>query len=209
MDRVLLDGSTLAFAARLLDGEEPPTSVSLFDLALLVESLILHDSVLILDTRGDDELRSYAARYGGEALSVQHRSVRELVDAYVALEVPEVVTVDRTDPRHREAVNEAEAGLRALLDRTYEDDDQIRVCLALLTDAQRAITARHAEKGTGQEPPPLSARASRPWGAPQGARAGSSRSRRLSRCPRRRRERCLGGAADGGAPDARSLGRFR
>jgi hypothetical protein len=151
MDRVLLDGSTLVFAARLLDGEEPPNAVSLFDLALLVESLILHDSVLILDTRGDDELRSYAARHGGEALTVQHHAVRELVDAYVALEVPEVRTLDRADPRQKEAVKAAEGKLRALLDRKYRGDDQIRVCLALLSDAERAISARRSEKEREKE----------------------------------------------------------
>ena len=50
MERVLLDSSTLMSAAGLLRGEQKPSAYNIVALASLVECVILHDSVLVLDT---------------------------------------------------------------------------------------------------------------------------------------------------------------
>jgi hypothetical protein len=85
MEKVLVDGSTVVFVARLLSGEDSPSAINLFDLALLTESLILHDKVIVLATaeRGSqNEVDAAAARFGS-SVRVVHREVGDLLWEYV------------------------------------------------------------------------------------------------------------------------------
>src|SRR5215469_2031854 len=62
MDRVLLDGTMLISVARLLNGEDRPSALNVFALLLMVESLILHDRIIVIDTLENDDRLSNAAR---------------------------------------------------------------------------------------------------------------------------------------------------
>lgn len=85
MDKVLVDGSTVVFVARLLSGEDDPSAINLFDLAVLTESLILHDEVIVLATaeRGTAPEVDEAAAQFGPSVHVEHRKVGDLLWEYV------------------------------------------------------------------------------------------------------------------------------
>lgn len=106
MDRVLIDGTTVMSALRLVRMEERPTAVNVQALSLLVEAMVLHNTVLVLDTQqGDDRLQS-AAHIFGPPLTVEKRRVAALVDSYVALEVPELHDIQDLGFEERHKIDE-------------------------------------------------------------------------------------------------------
>ncbi|MEV6894791.1 hypothetical protein [Kribbella sp. NPDC051137] len=85
MERVLLDGTTLMSGTRLLAGEDPPTALNVYSLSLLVESLILHSELIVLDTLPDDDRLTRAAAIFGDAVCVERRSAEDIVERYDVL----------------------------------------------------------------------------------------------------------------------------
>src|SRR6516165_1851660 len=85
MDKVLVDGSTVVFVSRLLAGSDRPSAINLFDLAVLTESLILHDEVIVLATTGPaiESVIDAAAAQFGSPVRVEHRSTSDLLWEYV------------------------------------------------------------------------------------------------------------------------------
>jgi hypothetical protein len=65
MDQVLIDGTTLMSALRLVRREERPTALNVQALSLLVEVMVLHNRVLVLDTNRDDDRLLAAAHVFG------------------------------------------------------------------------------------------------------------------------------------------------
>src|SRR4051812_26068167 len=88
MQQVLLDGTTVMSASRLLAGDDPPNALNFWSLSLLIESLILHETIIALDTSDSGQLVERGGVFG-EPLRVEHRSVRDLVDHYIEMEFPE------------------------------------------------------------------------------------------------------------------------
>lgn len=84
MRRVLMDGSAVAHSARLLRGSDRLSAIHVFDLAILVESLILHEQVAVLETDGvaHPDLRHGRDLFEDE-LKVHVTSLERLVDDYV------------------------------------------------------------------------------------------------------------------------------
>jgi hypothetical protein len=89
MDRALLDGTTLMSASRLLSGEDPPTALNVYSLSLLVECMILHKEVIVLDTLPDDDRLTTAGSMFGDAVWVERRSTEDIVERYVGLTLPD------------------------------------------------------------------------------------------------------------------------
>src|SRR5438046_2416755 len=90
MERVLLDGTTLVSARRLLSRQDPPTALNFWSLSLLIECLILHEEVIVLDTLPDDSTLQAAAQPFGGLVRVERHSIRSLVDRYIEMEFPEL-----------------------------------------------------------------------------------------------------------------------
>jgi len=167
VDRVLLDGTTLAFAAQMLGGDEPPSALHLYALALLVESAILHEQVIVLDTaRADDglPLAERAAAYGAGAVIVERRQVDDVVTEYVVREYPELeglgslgyrdreeLTVGRGTPEQKDAIDRAQRHLSGILERSYSDDPEVQEYLTLLqgvhTEQLTAVEEKRRPKG--------------------------------------------------------------
>jgi len=85
MERVLLDGTTLMSVTRLLAGEDPPTALNVYSLSLLVECLILHTELIVLDTSPEDDRLTQAAAVFGDAVWVERRSSEDIVERYLRL----------------------------------------------------------------------------------------------------------------------------
>ncbi len=96
MERVLLDGTTLMSATRLLAGEDPPTALNVYSLSLLVECLILHTELIVLDTSPEDDRLTQAAAVFGDAVWVERRSSEDIVERYLGLKG--VTVGDLTEP---------------------------------------------------------------------------------------------------------------
>jgi hypothetical protein len=141
VDRVLLDGTTLMFSPRLLAGEERPSALHLYALSLLVESANLHDQVIVLDTAADDRILKGAQVYGAGAVTVERRSVGDVVGDYVEREYPELegirllkgdelrqlkVGAGERQRQRREAVDRAEWHLHDLLEAPYRKDAELQ-----------------------------------------------------------------------------------
>ena len=126
MEKVLVDGSTVVFVSRLLSGEDGPSAINLFDLALLVESLILHDEVIVLATavRGTESAVDAAASQFGSSVRVEHRQVGELLWEYVQRTGYDKYGRAPSPPRKRgEDLREALDGAR-LLWKTFTSQPQ-------------------------------------------------------------------------------------
>jgi len=88
---VLVDASTLLFVADLLTGKAKPTLFNVFDLASLVEAVVLHDGVLVVDTvvgapdRIDAALQATLGRVAPEFWSVRRMRVEDLFAQLSAL----------------------------------------------------------------------------------------------------------------------------
>jgi hypothetical protein len=90
VDRVLLDGTTLISVARLLNGQDKPSALNVFALSLMVESLILHDKIIVIDTlQNDNRLSNAARRYGG-IVSVERCHAFGMVQDYISMEFPQL-----------------------------------------------------------------------------------------------------------------------
>ncbi len=95
MKAVLLDGTTLVAATRLVTRADRPNAVNLAALSTLVESVILHDQVIVLSTTYGDGPLLEAAELWGDGVVVQRHHVPELVDAYVGMEFPDLADLKR------------------------------------------------------------------------------------------------------------------
>lgn len=96
MERILLDGTTLMSATRLLAGEDPPTALNVYSLSLLVECLILHTELIVLDTSPEDDRLTQAATVFGDAVWVERRSSDDILERYLGLKG--VTARDLTEP---------------------------------------------------------------------------------------------------------------
>src|SRR5687767_3062126 len=88
MQQILADSSTVMLVSRLLTGEERPSAINVFDLSVLVESVILHDTILVLNTTqrrssSEQRLEAAAATWGG-AIELRTRTPQEVLNDYVA-----------------------------------------------------------------------------------------------------------------------------
>jgi hypothetical protein len=162
MRRVLLDGTTLMSASRLLNGEEKPNALNFWSLSLLVECLILHDEIIVLDTLHDDPRLTIAARNFDNLILVEHRSVKELIDRYIEIEFPrlsglsslsseELRRVRLQDSRYN-GIDEAERHLRRILETKYSDDDGMADYLDTLEKVHARQLAELAERKAKKEP---------------------------------------------------------
>jgi len=139
MEKVLVDGSTLAAATRLLYWGARPTATNVFALSLLVESLILHDTIVALDTSDETNLASYSEHYNG-CVAVHKQGVRSMVEQYAALEYPDFATMkdvlaatDRADRYYSDGIAFRAAGaVDKILLRKYRDDDEMSAYLQSL-----------------------------------------------------------------------------
>ncbi len=149
MDRVLLDGTTLMSADQLVSGDEPPAALNVYALSLLVECLILHKEIIVLDTQSvdDSRLTAITARYG-EAVRVEKCTTRDIVDRYVALEFDGLSDLptwdDETRTDRQDAIANAANKLRTVLNRQYFHDAELDTYLDLL-DAARVEEYRRRE----------------------------------------------------------------
>jgi len=152
LDRVLLDGTTLVFSGRMLAGDEQPSALHLYALGLLVESAILHDQVVVLDTTTTTSGRTLdenAKAYGAGAVTVDRRSVGSVVIEYLEREYPEFEGIAAQPDQGREAdeaqapdeaqaadreklIDRAQWHLTEVLERTYSDDREMSEYLRLL-----------------------------------------------------------------------------
>ena len=133
MRAVLLDGTTLMAVSQLLSGDRPPTALSVSALALLAESLILHEKVVVLDTLEDDDRLNLVANDFGPFLRVERRTVPEIVAAYLEMEYPELAglgaltddEMDRfvLDRRKQRMLKPATEHLRSVLEGDHDDYD--------------------------------------------------------------------------------------
>jgi hypothetical protein len=162
VDRVLLDGTTLAFAAQMLAGDEPPSALHLYALALLVESAILHEQVIVLDTShtiDGSPLPASAQAYGAGAVTVERREVDDVVTEYVEREFPELEglgSLSQTERRElnsgggtseqKDAIGRAERHLSGILERSYSDDPEVQQYLDLLKEVHNEQLAAAEEK---------------------------------------------------------------
>jgi hypothetical protein len=119
--RVLMDATSWVLATDLLDATEPPNAVNVFDLAIVVETLILHDEILILSTYppGSSEtrrLRDAVAWVPDDCVTIEQCSPIELMKRYVRLRHPECAAALGDSPamyatdriKIRDGVSEAE-----------------------------------------------------------------------------------------------------
>jgi hypothetical protein len=162
MQQVLLDGTTLMSATQLLHGEQAPSALNVFSLALLTESLILHDELIVLDTLPHDDRLSVAARSYGAMIRVERHSVAEMVDRYVGMEFPELADLRQRShveiqPLQLSAgsaspMRPAEVHLSGVLDPTYDRDAEMTHYLATLEAAhERELAALDATREAARD----------------------------------------------------------
>jgi hypothetical protein len=140
LKKILIDGSTLAAATGLVFGDDQPSALNLFALGLIVESIILHDTTVVLDTSKiyPSRLVPMAARYG-ESVVVHSESTEELIATYAALECPAFAQIIKQggrvymkDERRWDAVAEARDAVDEVLLRSYPQDNGVNSYLAEL-----------------------------------------------------------------------------
>jgi len=88
VQKVLIDGSTLAAVTRLLYWGASPNALNVFSLSLLIESMILHNTTVALDTSDINDLAGYAEYYNG-AVAVHKQGVSSILEDYGVLESPD------------------------------------------------------------------------------------------------------------------------
>jgi hypothetical protein len=152
LKKILTDGTTLAVATGLVFGGDQPSALNLFALGLIVESIILHDTTVVLDTSEVNRglLAPMASRYG-ESIVVHEESTQELITKYALLECPNFVRESkrrgRADPKNRRrwnAVTEARDTVDELLLRDYPQDSDVNSYLAEL---EAFYLSRHKLQG--------------------------------------------------------------
>jgi hypothetical protein len=153
MDQILLDGTTLASATRLLRDGERPTALNLFALSLLVEALILHDTITVIDTStSDTRLASYASLYA-DCIVVRQQSVTDLLELYAARDIRNFASMKETlkefDYITREGywapINKGAMGLDKALTQQYREDGEMA---GYLDDLESFYSGRKAIRTT-------------------------------------------------------------
>lgn len=79
-----MDGSTFVFTNRLIESKMSPSAMHIFNLSNLLESLIFHDKIYVLNTTEDSKELTYAIRKFPKGLiKVIEKTNSELIDEYV------------------------------------------------------------------------------------------------------------------------------
>jgi hypothetical protein len=150
MERVLVDGTTCVSVADLLTSRAAPSAINIFNLSHLVEALVLHERVVILDTAVpgasvSKRLHETMASFPMGAARIERREVRALLEEHLAIVRPDFEKLKESrafesSETRREFSSAIEQLSRELLHpfHKHDDLDGYRVLLAEIYDSYRA-----------------------------------------------------------------------
>src|SRR5215468_5256786 len=94
MKSVLMDGSTIVFVAELLENGQQPDASNVFDLANVIEALILHEKIVVLDTahpksEPSERLLAACELIGKGVIRIKNWPAQWILEEYLTRERPD------------------------------------------------------------------------------------------------------------------------